>query len=442
MSQFPKMEAFEYEVRFTNRSMTSMGGLVLFKKFLDKLQFRKELKSWGLPIQQSGRGYDPVQLIEQFLVSIWAGANRFAHCDSIRFDSVINKVFGWEKAAEHKAIQRILKKVDSINEANRLADNIYKWVLHSIKYQGLTLDFDSTVITRYGDQEGSALGYNPKAHGRHSHHPLIAFISSVNIVSNFWLRSGNSGADNNFTNFLTDTLSKFNQGKVSAIRADSGFWSKENIDFIKGKGLSYAISVRLTESVKKSIIESDSPWKIITPGIEIKSFSYTSKTWTDPQRMIAVRRHKSLGNKAIGKQLNLFEEEDFNEDWRYSVITSNIPIEDVDVWDFYRKRANCENQIKELKYDFGLDKFAMKSFWPTETAINFCILAYNLMTMFRLIVMRVRNAPTRSTVERKYLLSPGLWSETSDDNGKPILWLSVKHRLRPSFVSMWQTMSY
>lgn len=440
MSEFPRMESSEYEVRFTNRTMTSMGGLVLFKKFLDKLRFQEELAKWGLPKQYSGRGYAPEQLIEQFLVSIWAGANRFAHCDTIRFDSVITNVFGWEKVAEHKAIQRIFSKVDSLNEANKLSDNIYRWVLQSINYQGLTLDFDSTVITRYGDQEGSALGYNPKAHGRHSHHPLIAFLSSVKIVANFWLRSGNSGADNNFTNFLSDTLNKFRAGQISVVRADSGFWSKENIDFIRQKGLSYVISVKLKESVKRAIIESKSPWKIISSGIEIKSFTYTSKTWTEPQRMIAIRRHKSLGQKAIGKQLKLFEAEDLNEDWRYSVITSNIPIEDVDIWELYRKRANCENQIKELKYDFGLDKFSMKNFWPTETAINFCILAYNLMTMFRLFVMRVRNAPTRSTVERKYLLSPGLWSETADINGKPILWLSVKHRLRPSFVSMWQTM--
>jgi len=78
----------------------------------------------------------------------------------------------------------------------------------------------------------------------------------------------------------------------------------------------------------------------VTLGIEIKSFSCTSKTLSDPQRMIAIRRHKILVKKAFGKQLSLLEEEDLNEDWRYSVINSNIPIEGVEVWDFYLKRSN------------------------------------------------------------------------------------------------------
>ena len=42
---------------------------------------------------------------------------------------------------------------------------------------GVTLDLDSTVITRYGQQEGAARGYNPAEHGRVSHHPLMAFVA-------------------------------------------------------------------------------------------------------------------------------------------------------------------------------------------------------------------------------------------------------------------------
>ena len=35
-------------------------------------------------------------------------------------------------------------------------------VLDQFKVGKITLDLDSTVITRYGDQEGSVVGYNPK----------------------------------------------------------------------------------------------------------------------------------------------------------------------------------------------------------------------------------------------------------------------------------------
>ena len=38
---------------------------------------------------------------------------------------------------------------------------------------GYSLDLDSTVFERYGEQEGVKRGYNPRKPGRGSHHPLL-----------------------------------------------------------------------------------------------------------------------------------------------------------------------------------------------------------------------------------------------------------------------------
>lgn len=42
---------------------------------------------------------------------------------------------------------------------------------------GHTLDLDSTVVCRYGEQGGSLKGHNPIKQGRPSHHPLVAWLS-------------------------------------------------------------------------------------------------------------------------------------------------------------------------------------------------------------------------------------------------------------------------
>ena len=52
-----------------------------------------------------------------------------------------------------------------------------------------------------------------------------------------------------------------------------------------------------------------------------------------------------------------------------------------------RGRADCENRIKELKYDFAADSFNMKDFWATEAALNVVMLAYNLMSLFRQVLL-------------------------------------------------------
>jgi hypothetical protein len=41
----------------------------------------------------SNRGYAPRQLIEQFIVSIWCGACRFAHAEIVRLDHVLCRLF-------------------------------------------------------------------------------------------------------------------------------------------------------------------------------------------------------------------------------------------------------------------------------------------------------------------------------------------------------------
>ena len=45
---------------------------------------------------------------------------------------------------------------------------------------------NSTVMTRHGEQEGVARGYNPAKPGRVSHHPLMAFVSETRMVANCW----------------------------------------------------------------------------------------------------------------------------------------------------------------------------------------------------------------------------------------------------------------
>lgn len=66
----------------------------------------------------------------------------------------------------------------------------------------MTLDVDSSVITRYGSQQGLARGYNPGKPGRGSHHPLLAFVAEPGMVANAWLRPGNTRASSSVEYFL------------------------------------------------------------------------------------------------------------------------------------------------------------------------------------------------------------------------------------------------
>ena len=61
----------------------------------------------------------------------------------------------------------------------------YPMVFYHVKLDNYTLDVDSTILTRYGDQQGAKRGFNPKKPGRNSHHPLLAFVDECKMVANF-----------------------------------------------------------------------------------------------------------------------------------------------------------------------------------------------------------------------------------------------------------------
>jgi len=45
---------------------------------------------------------------------------------------------------------------------------------------------------------------------------------------------------------------------------------------------------------------------------------------------------------------------------------TNTTWELADTVKFYEKRGNCENYIKETKYDMNIGSLKMKSFWANE----------------------------------------------------------------------------
>ena len=82
-------------------------------------------------------------------------------------------------------------------------------------------------------------------------------------------------------------------------------------------------------------------------------------------------------------------------------------------WRLYRERADCENRIKELKADFGLDSFVLRDFWATEAALGVTMLSYNLMSVFRHAVICQKVHHTLSTLHHKVLAVGALWDDST-----------------------------
>jgi len=117
---------------------------------------------------------------------------------------------------------------------------------------GFSLDLDSTVFQRAGQQQGAAKGYNPRRPGRNSHHPLLAVLAEIPFVLHGWLRSGNIGAAKGAVAFLSEALALLPEGwKLRCVRADSGFFEDALLTFLEGRALPYLVVARLTTQLKR-----------------------------------------------------------------------------------------------------------------------------------------------------------------------------------------------
>lgn len=426
-----------FDLKFTSREVTAWGGLALLKRMLDGLDFKEAVQSWHLPQPGSNRGYRPEQLIEQMIVSIWCGAARFAHADITRLDATLVRLFDWGRAAGHKAIVRLFQRFD-LPSATRVQSSSYRWLFDKLHLFPITLDVDSTVLTRWGSQiEGGAKGYNPKHHGRASHHPLLAFVADWRLVANFWLRPGNTSSSNNVLSFIESTLENLGDTKVGLFRADSGFYDKTIVALLKSQKINHIISARLTQALQQGI-KDRCKWQQVEPGLEVSELSYQPHGWEDAQRLVVVRQHVRRKQGAVaGKTLSLFADDEDLQGWRYGAMLTDLTLPALEVWRLYRGRADCENRIKELKADFGLDSFVLRDFWATEAALGVTMLAYNLMSVFRHTVMRQKVHHTLSTLHHKVLAVGAFWDDHSGNSSKQTFRLAVARKRRPWFEGLW-----
>ena len=424
----------DLKLSFTDKEVTPWSGVILLKKMLDRMDFDAQLDQLPLPIQGSNRGYDAKQLIKQFMTSVWCGANRFEHCEVTRADEVIRQAWGFKRMAGRKAFQRFFDKhTTALN--HHIFTPFYQWFFSKLQFDNYTLDVDSSVFTRYGNQQGSKKGYNPQKPGRNSHHPLIAFIEETKMVANFWLRSGNTHSSNNIHGFLCDTIDKLNGKKIGLFRGDSGFYGKEIFDLLEGHPLvgSYIIAARQYQPIQQKIA-GHTRWTKVAKGIEVAETTYQSPLWDKTRRLVMVRQLIAERPNATGKSLKLFEEEGIYNCYRYSCFITDLTLPPLQVWHLYKQRANCENRIKELKYDFGADSFNLKSFDATEAALNWVIIAYNLISLFRQVVLNTKIETRMKTLRYQIFAIGGYLTKNGNQRH---LKLSLAMKRREWFTGLW-----
>lgn len=445
------------ELEFTDKQITPWGGMTLLHRMLEHIGWDQVLANSGLPQPGSNRGYPPQQLVGQFMLALWCGANRFEHLEVTRFDKVLGGIFGYERMANYKAFTRLLDKFSQADIA-RIFPALYGHLFNQVGLSNITLDLDSTVLSRYGFQQGAARGYNPTKRGRASHHPLMAFVSESRMLANVWLRPGNAHSANNAIGFLQSTQEHLGSKRIGLLRADSGFCEQGFLSHLEQSKMPYTVALRLVRPLQHQLV-SARWWPLAdcdpeikeakeskarddareeSRGIELCELLYQAASWDAPRRVIGVRQHIKTRPQAKGKTLSLFADDADLMGWRYGAIVTDLTLPALQVWRLYRGRADCENRIKELKYDFALGTLARRSFWATEAALHFVMISYNLMALFKVVMQRKLNQSgsmhTMATLRQQLFAQAGF---ITHEGRRTILKLATAMQQRQWMSGLW-----
>ena len=163
-------------IEYPEKPATHFGGMALMKRFVDQTGIREHLATLDLPQGESNRAYDPVQIIESFWLGILTGASRYIHCDWLRQDQTLAAIFGYESLPSQSTYSRFFGKFSQARNT-AVCPPLQRWFFSQINVGAVTVDFDSTAITREGSQEGSAKGCNPNRKGRTS--PILSWPASA-----------------------------------------------------------------------------------------------------------------------------------------------------------------------------------------------------------------------------------------------------------------------
>ena len=416
------------EIEFTDKPMTPYGGLVLLARFFDQLKLRPLLAS-SLPDQRTSPNARPVvEIVFALFAAVAAGATRFAHVGRLRWDVTLPAILQLDRIPSAATLTRYFGSFTQ-GQVERLAQRLGQWTFEQLSKtsSAYTLDLDSSVLTRYGRQQGARKGYNPKKPGRPSHRPLFAFLAEARILAHMWLRSGNTSDMSGPVEFLSETLAILPPHiKVQAVRADSGFHDQKFFRFLEDRKIPYAVYVRMDRRIQRAIAAAED-WRPLEddPTREYTDLSYQSLSWDRPRRLVALRERIRPGKDNRGKML--FDIPDYT----YTAIWTNMSLEAVEVWRFYNHRADVENRIKELKEDFGVDGFCLDSFHGTEAVLRLIGFLYNLITLFRDRVLETAK-PRLRTIRFQILLVAGVLGAAGK---KTVLRLSTSSPLRNRFES-------
>jgi hypothetical protein len=391
------------------REITAFGGLRAFYELVDALGL-EALVEESLSIKQRQRGYDDSTFVLALMAVHLIGGDGLDDLQRLRGDAEFMRINGLEVPACNTAADYLRKATPGhIRQFEKMMPEVLRRIDAHLQLArprvSATVDADSTHAIVYGHQQGADRLHT----GEVGFHPLFAFDADREFVLHAKLRRGHaasSGPAEEAIAFIAQAFANLPEQPLQRFfRADAGFYSIALMNWLIEQGIGFAITARVTKSVRDEIAKLDESAWTLEPGgkgspggtkhrpkkalhpPEIAEFDMEFKTEQRDEhgkkksirvRMVVRRRRE------ITSQRGLFADDAAGTTY-HVIATNRTNYKAKALLDWADGRGNCENFIKELKNDFDALGCGQHQFNANAAWMHIGLLAYNLMCALRLL---------------------------------------------------------
>ena len=191
------------------------------------------------------------------------------------------------------------------------------------------------------------------------------------------MRSGDTYKANGAAEVIKEIVANIKTDDLEIMfRMDSGYFDEDIIEIIESLGCKYLIKGKAYPPLLAQLTDVHHLFVEGQEGRETTELFTKLNNWDADRRFVVSRVLKPEKDRA---QLSLIE----GDEYQYFFFVTNTALEYDEVVICYEKRGNCENYIKEAKYDMGIGHLLLKSFWVNEAVFQLMMLAYNLFLLFK-----------------------------------------------------------
>ena len=382
---------------FTKKQISTNVTYTYVQDFKYTIGFRqlleKHLEQYEA-LKASNSKYSVSDAVDFMTDAVFQGYSRFYHMEKLRKDEAYRSIHGGDAPSE-KVCRHTLALLpdDAADTFRAINKELLAMQAKTEEIREVAADFDDSVITVFGNQERSSIGYNPKYHGRPSYKEKVGVISGTKELVDLTLEEGSHHSNHEFLDFFKRFESSLpKEWLLKRVRADRGFYDDDNFTYFENRGYEYIVKAKMTSNMHKVVKwvcehPDDYLWEQADERISEHAVFHTTDIhlpmpgWARSRRIVIVR--KTLPSKTEDGQF-IFDECRYE----YQAIITNIDyLTTAEIFNDYNQRCTVETSIDEIKSGFAFSENSQIDYKCNELYLLIKMIACNLHNWFKQAIL-------------------------------------------------------